>query len=436
MKKNAAPPSLNRRDFLKRSALLAAGASLAGCGRNEAPSITGEIPTDLETNAVKLGFIALTDAAPLFVAIEKGYFAKHGMTRAEVIKQSSWGSTRDNLVLGGRNNGIDGGHILTPMPYLMTNGTITANNVPTPMSIVARLNLNGQCISVSNDYRDINVGLDTSEFAVAVAAKRATGAPVNAANTFPGGTHDMWIRYWMAAGGLNPDRDINLITVPPAQMVANMRVGSMETFCVCEPWHKQLINQGIGYTANTTGELWNLHPEKALTLRTDFIEANPKATQAILKAVMEAQMFCDDPANAEEVATICSRRRWVNAPFEDIIDRIRGNFDYGNGRVVKNSPHIMRYWNDHASYPFQSHDLWFLTENQRWGMLPLDLDTGALIRRVNREDLWREAAKELGVAASDIPTDTSRGLETFFDGKVFDPKNPMAYLESLAIKRI
>lgn len=424
---------VSRRGFIKQTAALGSSAMLSGLWSG---SLLAAKSTALETRAAKLGFIALTDAAPLFVADEKGFFKKHGMTAVEVLKQSSWGTTRDNLVLGSARNGIDGAHILTPMPYLISTGAMTANNVPTPMYIVARLNLGGQCISVGNEYKDLKVGTDASEFKLALAAKAAKGAAVSAAMTFPGGTHDLWIRYWLSAAGIDPTRDISTIVVPPAQMVANMKVGSMDTFCVCEPWNRQLINQGIGYTANTTSELWHNHPEKALGLRADYVDANPNSTKALIKAVMEAQMYCEDPANREEVAQICSRRRWINAPVADIVDRMRGDFDYGTGRVVENSAQQMRYWNDQASYPFQSHDKWFLTENIRWGYLPADLDMNAWIGRVNREDLWREAAAELGIAASDIPTSTSRGVETFFDGKVFDPENPKAYLDSLNIKYI
>jgi nitrate/nitrite transport system substrate-binding protein len=428
----------NKRNWSRRSVIKSA-AALAGAGMTGGlfPSIVSAQGSALETRAAKLGFIALTDAAPLFVADEKGFFKKHGMTEVEVVKQSSWGTTRDNLVLGSRNNGIDGAHILTPMPYLISTGAMTANNVPTPMYILARLNLGGQCISVANEYMDLKVGLDTKEFKKALVAKQArTGKQVNAAMTFPGGTHDLWIRYWMAAGGIDPNKDISTIVVPPAQMVANMKVGSMDTFCVCEPWNRQLINQKIGYTALTTSEMWQNHPEKSFGMRADYVDANPNSTKALLKAVMEAQMWCEDPANRKEVAEICSRRRWINAPVADIVDRLQGNFDYGTGRVVNNSPHQMRYWKDHASYPFQSHDLWFLTEDIRWGYLPQNLDTKSLIAKVNREDLWKVAAKELGVAAKDIPTSTSRGIEKFFDGKVFDPAKPKAYLDSLAIKYI
>ncbi|MCE3273420.1 MAG: bicarbonate-binding protein [Ramlibacter sp.] len=423
---------------VSRRSVLQGAAALGGAGLAAAfPGIVMAQGTALETKAAKLGFIALTDAAPLFVADEKGFFKKHGMTEVEVLKQSSWGATRDNLVLGSKSNGIDGAHILTPMPYLISTGAVTANNVQVPINILARLNLGGQCISVANEYKDLKVGLDNKEFRKALLAKRVkTGKPVSAAMTFPGGTHDMWMRYWMAAGGVDPNRDINTIVVPPAQMVANMKVGSMDTFCVCEPWNRQLINQKIGYTALTTSELWMNHPEKAFAMRADYVQANPNATKALLKAVMEAQMWCEDPKNRAEVAEICSRRRWISAPVEDVIDRVKGDFDYGTGRIEANSKFQMRFWKDQASYPFQSHDLWFLTENQRWGYLPPNLDTKSLISKVNREDIWRTAAKELGVAAKDIPTSTSRGVEKFFDGKVFDPANPKKYLDSLEIKNI
>ena len=254
--------------------------------------------------------------------------------------------------------------------------------------------------------------------------------------TFPGGTHDLWIRYWLAAGGIDPDKDIETIVVPPPQMVANMKVGTMDCFCVCEPWNLQLIHQSIGYTAITTGELWNKHPEKSLGMRAAYVDKNPNAAKAILMAMMEAQQWCEKPENRAEVARDLRQAPMDQLPVEDIIDRMKGKFDYGiPGKVVENSPHIMKYWNDFASYPFQSHDLWFLTEDIRWGKFEADLDTKALIAKVNREDIWRAAAKELNVPADQIPASTSRGKETFFDGKVFDPDNPAAYLKSLAIKR-
>jgi nitrate/nitrite transport system substrate-binding protein len=390
-----------------------------------------------EVKGAKIGFIALTDAGALFVAKDKGFFAKHGMPDVDVAKQASWGATRDNIVLGSERGGIDGAHILTPMPYLISAGKVTQNNIPTPMYILARLNLDAQAISVAKEYDDLRIGLDTKPFKEALEKKKASGKSIKAAMTFPGGTHDLWIRYWLAAGGIDPDKDIETIVVPPPQMVANMKVGTMDCFCVCEPWNLQLIHQKIGYTAITTGELWNKHPEKALGMRAAWVDKHPNAARHLLMAVMEAQQWCDDPKNHRELASIMSKRQWINAPVADILDRTMGKFDYGiPGKVVENSPHIMKYWMDHASYPFKSHDLWFITEDIRWGKFEADVDAKALIDKVNREDLWREAAKSLGVKASDIPTSTSRGKETFFDGKVFDPEDPAAYLRSLAIKRV
>ena len=422
--------SLSRRAFLAGTtataatliaakALFPSGAFAQGAG----PEVTG----------AKLGFIALTDAAPLIVAREKGLFAKHGVPDVEVLKQASWGATRDNLVLGGAANGIDGAHILTPMPYLISTGKVTQNNVPLPMSIVARLNLDSQGLSVAQEYKDVGAGLDAAPLKAAFAAKKAAGKEVTVAMTFPGGTHDLWIRYWLAAAGIDPNKDVTTVVVPPPQMVANMKVGNMDAFCVGEPWNEQLVNQGIGFTAATTGELWKGHPEKALGLRNDYIQANPNAVRAILMAVMEAQQWADDFANKEEMASILSKRSWFNVPPADVLGRLKGDINYGNGRVATGTGLEMKFWKGHTSYPFKSHDAWFLTEDIRWGYLPPETDVKALVDQVNREDLWRDAATALGVAAADIPASSSRGPETFFDGKVFDPENPSAYLESLAI---
>jgi nitrate/nitrite transport system substrate-binding protein len=431
--------STSRRGFSRRQLLKATGgtAALLAAAKLNFPAGAFAQGAGPEVTKATLGFIALSDAGPLFVAKDKGLFAKYGMPDVEVAKQASWGTTRDNLVLGSEGNGIDGAHILTPMPYLISSGKVTQNNQPTPMYILARLNLDSQCISVSNEYADLKLGVDTAPFKVALEKKKAAGKSIKAAMTFPGGTHDLWIRYWLAAGGIDPDKDIETIVVPPPQMVANMKVGTMDCFCVGEPWNLQLINQKIGYTAVNTGEIWAKHPEKSLGMRAAWVDKYPKAAQAILMAVMEAQQWADKAENKKELATIMGKRQWMNCPVEDVYDRSAGKFDYGiPGKVVEDSPHIMKYWRDHASYPFQSHDLWFLTEDIRWGKYEAGFDTKALIAKVNRQDLWKEAAKTLGVAAADIPASTSRGKETFFDGKVFDPENPAAYLKSLSIKRV
>lgn len=438
--------NLSRRKFIATLGVTAAGAIVVnGCssGGGSDPEATGTapagetaseavIPTGAdapEVDTVKLGFIALTDSAPLIIAKEKGYFAKYGMPNVEVLKQASWATTRDNLVLGSAGGGIDGAHILTPMPYLITTGKVT-DGKPLPMYILARLNTNGQGILLSNTYKDLAVGLDATPLKEPFAAKDA-----NIAMTFPGGTHDLWIRYWLAAAGINPDSDVSTIVVPPPQMVANVKTGTMEAFCVGEPWPLQTVNQDVGYGALTTGEIWKDHPEKALGMRADWVDANPNAAKAMLMAVLEAQRWCDADENKEEMCQILAKREWFKVPYEDIIDRSQGKFNLGV-RELESQDLMQKYWRDNASYPYKSHDLWFLTENVRWGYIDPTEDLNALIDKVNREDLWKEAAQALGVPESEIPTSTSRGVEKFFDGIEFDPEDPAKYLASLQIKKV
>jgi nitrate/nitrite transport system substrate-binding protein len=245
----------------------------------------------------------------------------------------------------------------------------------------------------------------------------------------------MWIRYGLAAGGIDPDNDIKLIVVPPPQMVANMKVGNMDCFCVGEPWNEQLVNQDIGYTAVTTGEVWFKHPEKVLGMRADWVDANPKATQAILMATMEAQQWCEKAEKKQEMAEIVGRRQWFNVPVPDIIGRIRGEINYGLGRKESRPELAMKFWgkSGEVSYPWKSLDAWFVTEAIRWGRYEPSTDIKKLVDATNRSDLWIAAAKTLGVA--DAPSGDSRGVETFFDGIKFDPADPMAYLKSVKIKR-
>ncbi|WP_082594895.1 CmpA/NrtA family ABC transporter substrate-binding protein [Sphingomonas sp. Root710] len=421
--------TMGRRAFLKTGATAAAGLAAAGLGSSPALAAGGKP----EVTGAKLGFIALTDAAPLIVAKELGLFAKYGMPDVVVAKQASWAGTRDNLVLGAAAGGIDGAHILSPMPYLLTLGTI---GKATPMSILARLNVNGQGISVEKEYLGARADINSARMKPLIAQRKAAGRKITMAMTFPGGTHDLWIRYWLAAQGINPDVDVELITIPPAQMVANMKANTMEAFCVGEPWNDQLVAQKLGYTAVSTGQLWMNHPEKAFAMRSDWVAAHPNAAIALTAAVIEAQRWCDVPANNAKLAEIVGGRDWLKVPVTDIQDRLLGNFNMGDGRVFKNAPFKMKFWASNASFPYKSHDLWFLTEDQRWGKLPANLNTKAVIAKVNRADIWRKAAALAKVPAAQIPKSDSRGVERFFDGKVFDPANPAAYLASLKIKKV
>jgi nitrate/nitrite transport system substrate-binding protein len=426
---------VSRRSFLKTTAGVTATAALLSAVKAAFPGGAFAAGAGVEVKGTKLGYIALTDAAPLIIAKEKGLYDKYGLPDMEILKQASWGATRDNMALGTKANGIDGAHILRPKIHLYTTGKVTQNNVPVPMYTLLNLNEDCQGISVSNEYKDLNVQKDASPLKAAFAKKKAEGKELTAAMTFPGGTHDLWIRYWLAAGGIDPDTDIKVIVVPPPQMVANMKVGNMDCFCVGEPWNEQLVNQGIGYTALTTGELWTKHPEKVLGMRADWVDANPKATLAIMAAVMEAQMWCDKMENKQELAEIVGKRQWFNVPVPDIIGRLKGDINYGHGRVAKGTDLYMKFWGKGGavSRPWKSLDSWFVTENIRWGKFDVGTDIKALVDKTNRSDLWSEAAKLAGV--TDAVTGDSRGVETFFDGISFDPADPMAYLKAQKIKR-
>ena len=426
--------NLSRRKFLITAAGSAAGAVwLAACGTSKKPPATSKATgADApEVAGATLGFIALTDSAPLIIAKEKGLFAKHGMPDVKVVKQTSWAVTRDNLELGSAKGGIDGAHILSPMPLLLTAGKITKSKQPLPMYTLARLNTQGQAISASKELLDEKLTIDNKD-GLAKATK-GLGRKIKAAVTFPGGTHDLWMRYWLSANGLDPNKDADLVVIPPPQMVANMQTGTMDLFCVGEPWNQRLVNKKLGYTVAQTGELWDKHPEKSFSMRADWVDQNPKAAKALLMAVQEAQIWCQDPANLDEMCEIIAKDKYIKAAVADIKPRLAGNVNYGDGRDVKNSPYKMLFWDSNASFPYKSHDTWFVTEDMRWGYLPANTDIDALVNKVNRSDLWKEAATAIGQQAA-IPASDSRGKETFFDGVVFDPENPKAYLDGLKIK--
>jgi nitrate/nitrite transport system substrate-binding protein len=422
---------MTSKTLTRRHALTAAMATVAAA-KAALPSGAHAAGAGPEVAKARLGFIALTDSSPLIIAKERGLFAKYGMPDVEVLKQASWAGVRDNLVLGSGGGGIDGSHILSPMPYLLTTGQATGGK-PVPMNILARLNLNGQGISVGNDLKAVKVGLSSAGAKAKFGQLKAAGNFAKVAMTFRGGTHDLWVRYWLAAGGINPETDVSTIVIPPPQMVANMKAGTQDAFCVGEPWNGQLVNQKVGYTACLTSEIWMNHPEKALGMRADWVAKYPRAAQALTMAVMEAQMWCDQMANRPAMCSIVSGRQYVNVPIGDILPRLQGTVDYGDGRSLKGSGHYMKFWADNASFPFKSHDLWFLTEDQRWGVLPQSINKASLVNQVNRADIWRAAAKALGKPA---PASDSRGVEKFFDGKTFDPANPAGYLASQPIKKL
>jgi len=446
----------SRRKFLvAATATTATSILLKGCTGNPPDSTTGAASSpaagatstvapgqEPEVTTVKLGYLPIVEAGALIIAKEKGFFAKYGMTDVSLDKQASWGAARDNVKLGASGGGIDGGQWQMPMPYLITEGIIT-DNVKVPMFVLCQLNTQGNGIAIANKHKGKGIGLKLQDKASFFKQLKSSGTPFKAAYTFPKANQDFWIRYWLAAGGVDPDADVELLTVPTAQTVADMKRGAMDAFSTGDPWPYRIVSDGSGFLAALTSEIWKSHPEEYLALRQDWVKQNPKATKAILKGVMEAQQWCDDFNNRKEMASILAKREYFALSEEILLAPLMGKYNMGDSdnRVVDDKSLAVLYWKDSkgsVSYPYKSHDLWFLTESVRWGFLPKDTlsNAKALIDQVNREDLWREAAQEAGIAAADIPTSTSRGVEEFFDGIKFDPENPKAYLDSLKIKKV
>ena len=419
-----------RREFLG-SAALGIGATLLGGCDSKADAASAPTPTPAasgatggtskpETPDLRFGMIALTDCSPIVIAHEKGFFKKYGIN-ATIVKGANWAAIRDSL----SNGDIQGTHMLIGMPLASTLGLLGSPKKPMVMPWL--LNRNGQAITLAAALKG-KITTDPKPLKPLVMAAKAKNAPMTFAMTFPPGTHAMWMRYWLAAGGINPDKDVALITIPPAQMVANMKVGKMDGFCVGEPWNARAVNDAIGFTGITTQELWKNHPEKVCAFTEEFAQKNPKTVKAVLKALHEASVWLDDLKNRPEQAAIVSRPTYINCPPETILGRLQGHYDYGDGRK-KEDPDYMIYSERGCNYPQAKYGIWFLSQFRRWGMLGAPPDYEAVVRRVMRPDLYEEAMKELSVAHSGRNDEP----ETLFDGVQFDPRKPEEYAKGFAV---
>ncbi len=404
-----------RRSFLTRSTLgaLAAGLPSGWAGR----AFASDAP---EVADIKLGIIALTDNSPFVIAHEKGLFKKYGIN-STISKEASWAVIRDKLITG-ENQAT---HMLIGMPIASTLGL--GGSAKKEMVIPWLVNRNGQAITLANKFKG-KVAADPKALKPFVDEAKAAGAPLTFAMTFPPGTHAMWMRYYLAAGGINPDTDVSLITIPPPQMVANMKVGKMDGFCVGEPWNARSIADDIGYTSITTQEMWKNHPEKVCAFTKEFAETNPKTVKAVLKALHEASVWLDNLDNRKEQCEIVGAASYVNCPPEVIYDRLVGNLDYGDGRTKKDEDYMI-FSGRNCNYPQAKYAKWWLTQFRRWGMVEGAPDYEGITKSIMMPALYEEAMKEIGYThggADDKP-------ESLFDGGVFDPSKPEDYAKSFAI---
>jgi nitrate/nitrite transport system substrate-binding protein len=371
-----------------------------------------------EITEVKVGFIPLTDCAPIVVAAQMGFDKKYGI-KITPSKEASWAGVRDKVV----NGELHAAHVLYGLVYGVQMGI---GGQQKDMAVLMTLNNNGQAITLSNQLKDKGV----SSGATLKRVMENENRDFTFAQTFPTGTHAMWLYYWLATYGINPMKDVKTIVVPPPQMVANMRIGNMDGFCVGEPWNARAIYDKIGFTAATTQDIWTDHPEKVLGCTADFVAKNPNTALALTKAILEASRYIDTMKNRSEVAKLISGKAYVNAPEEVIAGRFMGDYDNGIGKKYKD-PNYMKFFSDGAvSFPYLSDGMWFLTQHKRWGLLKSDPDYLAIAKKVNRIDIYTEAAKSLGI---NVPTDPMRKSK-LIDGVVWDGSNPKAYANGFKVK--
>ena len=404
--------SENRRQFIKGSAALAA-TSAAATGAWAAGS---DAP---EKKEVRIGFIPLTDCASVVMASVLKFDEKYGV-KIIPTKEASWAGVRDKLV----NGELDMAHVLYGLVYGVHLGI---GGPKKDMAVLMTLNQNGQAITLSKKLADKGA-VDVASLARVMAADKRD---YTFAQTFPTGTHAMWLYYWLAAGGVNPLRDTKVITVPPPQMVANMRVGNMDGFCVGEPWNHRAIIDGIGITAATSQDVWPDHPEKVLGTTGDFVKKNPNTARAVVMAVLEAGRWIDAGLkNKNQMAETIAEKAFVNTSVDAINQRILGRYQNGLGKTW-DDPRHMKFFNDGAvNYPYLSDGMWFLTQHKRWGLLKDHPDYLAVARQINQTELYKQAASQLKVS---VPKSDLRSSK-LMDGTVWDGKDPAKYADSFRIR--
>ena len=418
-KPEALPTSPERRQFLQGAAAAAGAAAVVGMGSLGIQKAAWAAGSDApELTEVKIGFIPLTDCAPIAVAAAMGFDKKYGI-KIIPSKEASWAGVRDKLI----NGELQGAHILYGMMY---GAQLGIGGPQKDMAVLMALNNNGQGITLSNQLYEKGVKDGPTLKRMLDNENR----DYTFAQTFPTGTHAMWLYYWLATYGINPFKDVKTIVVPPPQMVANMRVGNMDGFCVGEPWNARAIFDKIGFSVATSQDVWTDHPEKVLGTTAAFVEKNPNTARAMLMAVLEACRYIDASANRASVAKMISAKSYVNAPEAVIAGRFLGHYENGIGKKWED-PNYMKFFNDgKVNFPYLSDGMWFMTQHKRWGLLKTDPDYLAVAKKVNRIDMYKEAAGAMGIS---VPKDEMR-TSKLIDGVVWDGKDPKAYANSFKVK--
>lgn len=399
---------------------------------------------------LKLGFLPLTDAAPLVVAAEKGFFAKHGLD-VSLCRVNSWAQMRDKLAF----SEIDAAHMLAPMvPASWLKGAYSPERFVTALS----LSLNGNAITVSNALYDELMDADadammerpiTARAMRKLIAKRITkGEDVpTIGSVFPYSSHNYAIRYWLGAEGIHPDRDVRMVVAPPPLMVEQLEAGQIDAFCVGEPWNSFAEHRGSGRVIVTSKEIWRHFPEKVLGVRAEWAAQNPETHMALLQAVLEAMVWLDQPRHRREAVYLLSLPEYIGLSPTVLSAALLGEPVMRHRKSVVQSDDFLIFHHYAANFPWQSHALWFLTQMVRWGQISEAEDIVKIAEQGYLPELYRQAAQAVGIAAPTIDRKVEGGRDRawvllkatspiamprsdFIDRGLFDPAEPARYIES------
>ncbi len=375
----------------------------------------------LEKVNLDIGFMPLTDAAPLIIAQEKGFFAKYGLEKITLTRASSWNEIAKNVATGR----LDAAQMLAGMPLAMTLGA----GGKTPTCIINALNIsrNANAITLSKNLYNQGVRKPADLKAVINASpdKILTLGVVH-----PTSMQNLILRYWLAAGGIDPDKDVSLSVIPPMEMVSQLKAGNIDGYCAGEPWNYMAVHQGLGFVAATALEIWSGQPKKVLGVREDWAHQHPKTYQALIKGLLEACKYCDELRNREEILKLICRPEYLNVDPAYVRPGFIDPYDRGDGTLPEQLTAYNQFYLNKTNYPNRTEILWMVTQLARWGLVPFPKNWVEVIERVCRADLFGAAARDLGLL--DIGWDDPIHL---FDGKVFNSSEPIEYLKNLEINR-
>ncbi|KHL74852.1 nitrate transporter [Pseudomonas putida] len=372
-----------------------------------------------EKPSLDIGFMALTDCASVVVAATQGFAQQHGLT-LNLKRQGSWAGLRDKLASGE----LDAAHCLYGLVYAVHLGI---GGVPaSDMAVLMGLNQNAQAINLSPALQ--RKGVTTPEALARHVHQQ--GAKLTFAQTFPTGTHAMWLYYWLASQGIHPLHDVNSVVVPPAQMMAHIQAGRIDGFCVGEPWAGAAVAQGQGFTLATSQSIWPDHPEKVLACARTFAEQYPNSARALIKAILAASRFIEQSQeNRHGTAQLLSGSAYLDTPIENVEPRLLGAYHDGLGNHWQDQHALRLFDQGRANVPYLSDGMWFMTQFRRWGLLRDDPDYLGVARQVQQLALYQQAADALGVACPG----THMRSSLLIDGVRWDGSDPYGYARSFSL---